>query len=753
MTVLAFDKFQITGTSNPTAGRNTYPLDLGDRGNFFCVDGNRIYRGTDLEAGTAGTFTEVSQSGGGGTGGRIPVDDETTSGWNWLNGSLWFATYKGTTSRLWQGTVNAGGTSVSWTRRGNLTVTANNPRYIGTCRIYRQSSSIIHVVYGIGDPTRSAVGTNLAQRGSNIYARFAWNGSAYRRVGSGSAGVEAIMLTTGGQGQTLQVISSRIVTYTSQQPRQQAGVYNASSGTFQLDSNAVSATYVPWGVTRRASDRGYWNSFLDTGADVWGLAVSNELIDDLNNPNAGFFGSPGHGIGLFKAATRGDYTNPITFSFQTKKFLPATIPVVPLSTSAAGTSKSPAAASYMAWLPASGEIVLVVWSYESIGGSNNRQPIWLDTFDPVTATWESGSTGWQTLETSAWNNEETIQRVMLPSFFPADTAIIHVASNRRNYAYRVVGNRAPYEVSLSVSQDGRDGDFGPGRVVSAKLKLDWLFQDYESDGQGAYRLRREIGNQTRYWTGTVWSATPQKITSVFSEVELPANWGTAGSTAQRYSVQLWDEHDTGPSPWSNGVIVNPAGIVNPTLTAPSGTQRLDVANVTWTVSSQSRYRVRVFAANSDGTIDRSSVAYDSNVFTSTEKTTQVPLPDNNTTYWISLITWSESGVQSAERTRKVTTDWYPPNKPTLTVRPDDVNKSLRVTARTTFGGSASAPHSVEIERRGGDLGAFHIATGSVSGNPRVGTFNDYHVAGAVDYEYRARALAGSAVYGAWSSWT
>ncbi len=141
--------------------------------------------------------------------------------------------------------------------------------------------------------------------------------------------------------------------------------------------------------------------------------------------------------------------------------------------------------------------------------------------------------------------------------------------------------------------------------VSQSLLLDGKFNDPNaSDTQGSYALSRQVGAGTiQYWraSDSTWQAAEVQNASASTQLTLTtAQWlggGGAADPAHTYRVKTWDAGGLASS-YSSTLSVIPSTRVDPTLTAPAVGAILNTGQVgvTWTVTEQSQYRVRMLPA-------------------------------------------------------------------------------------------------------------------------------------------------------------
>lgn len=214
---------------------------------------------------------------------------------------------------------------------------------------------------------------------------------------------------------------------------------------------------------------------------------------------------------------------------------------------------------------------------------------------------------------------------------------------------------SPKTPSLSVPANGVAQD------VNASLTFDWDFTDDDpSDFQDSYALRRTIGGVTTYWNaaGSSWDATEVYNASGTSAVTLASGWGADADASHFYAVRVRDQQSN-TSGYSSQVRVIPSAKNNPTITSPTASPTTAMITVSWTVSSQSAYRVIL---TKSGVVVR-----DTGWQTSTA--TSVDLPDTLLAqpYDVSVTTRNAEGLTSNTATLSFTPAYTAPATPTLLV--------------------------------------------------------------------------------------
>lgn len=206
---------------------------------------------------------------------------------------------------------------------------------------------------------------------------------------------------------------------------------------------------------------------------------------------------------------------------------------------------------------------------------------------------------------------------------------------------------------------------GVAQRVDAGLTIGWTFSDTDSaDSQTAYAMSRQIGAGTiQYWQASTstWVASEVQNSSTSNSVTLASGWGADSDATHVYKVKVWDT-DGLFSPYSQGVSVIPSARVNPTITAPvnASTFTGNLVAVTWTVSEQTQYRVKLY--QDPGLV----LVYDTGVVTSAQTTHNIPyVLSDNTTYEVSVNTYNNEGLISATAQNLFNVDFVEPATPTL----------------------------------------------------------------------------------------
>lgn len=221
---------------------------------------------------------------------------------------------------------------------------------------------------------------------------------------------------------------------------------------------------------------------------------------------------------------------------------------------------------------------------------------------------------------------------------------------------------------------------GSAQDVSAALPLDWTFNDVDpGDAQTAYAVRRQIGaGAFAYWraSDSTWQVAEVKNSSGTTALTLASSWGSGADANHSYAVKVWDVTDL-PSAYSSALSIVPSVKVNPTITSPTAAQVIagDRITVTWTVSEQTAYRVRLL-----DTTNGSLVVHDSGFIASLLTTSyDIPYTMRDANAWsVRVTTKNNEGLESTEVAIAFTTDFVEPAVPSLAYTPIPASGVIRV---------------------------------------------------------------------------
>lgn len=273
---------------------------------------------------------------------------------------------------------------------------------------------------------------------------------------------------------------------------------------------------------------------------------------------------------------------------------------------------------------------------------------------------------------------------------------------------------------------------GAAADVAQSLALTWTFTDDDPlDSQLSYALKRVIGGTTRYWNnGTAtWDVAEVFNTSGTTGKTLSSGWGADADAPHNYSVKVKDQSGLASTNYSNAVQVIPTAKVNPTITAPGASVTVPQATATWTVSSQSAYRI---------TLDDAGIeVYDSGWVSSTDTSQLIPYTLANAgSYTLHVTTRNAEGLESDEDTQAFTATFTPPHEPdSVTVTPSYQEGGIYITvANGTPTGGEPAFASQSLYRR--EVGDTTDGVRVASGLNVNATHLDFTVGSGVEYEYR-----------------
>lgn len=252
----------------------------------------------------------------------------------------------------------------------------------------------------------------------------------------------------------------------------------------------------------------------------------------------------------------------------------------------------------------------------------------------------------------------------------------------------------------TVTQNGAAFD------VSASLLLDWNFHDPNPlDVQGSYAVQRQIGAASPQWwrvSDSTWQALETFNTSATTALTLAAaNWLGAGGASDPAHVYKVATKDSGAlvSPYSAGLAVVPSTRVDPTVTAPTAAQILNVGNVnvTWTVTEQSAYRVTLINTVSGATVHTSGFLTEPVPTSPTilSYTIPVTLPDGFAGQ-VQFTTKNVEGLSSVTRTVNFTVDFVEPVAPIVTPTADATAGGIDV-AYTQAAASGAQPSTLFVD--------------------------------------------------------
>lgn len=287
---------------------------------------------------------------------------------------------------------------------------------------------------------------------------------------------------------------------------------------------------------------------------------------------------------------------------------------------------------------------------------------------------------------------------------------------------------------------------GSAMDVAATLPISWTFSDDDPlDAQLSYAIRRSVGGVTRYWNngaGT-WDVAEVFNASGTTSKTFSASWGADSDAVHFYSVRVRDQASL-TSGYSSSIMVIPSGKDNPTLTSPGASVTSPTVTVSWTVATQTAYRVEL--------LQSAVVVYDSGWVSSSATSQLVPITLVNAgSYTARVTTRNDEGLTSNTVSQAFTTTFTPPHNPTsIILTPDADNGGIQISIQNgTPSGGEPAFSSQDFYRRVvGDTGPGVVVATGIGNN---GTYFDFTVASGVDYEYSSlvRGVNGTTRQSVW----
>ena len=357
--------------------------------------------------------------------------------------------------------------------------------------------------------------------------------------------------------------------------------------------------------------------------------------------------------------------------------------------------------------------------------NSSGHPVWVK-YTRATDSWDGA---WTTVEAE---NANTIRLLRSPD----QIGVLWEVLGDTRYEQAVSLNQDPTSPTIDTPNDGTVAD------VNEQLTFDWTFNDPDDgDTQSAYTLRRRIGaGSYEYWTGAGWQASEDastKIATSFTEDSMAAGWGADGDADHYYSIKTWDAADAGPSPWSSETRVIPSAQDNPTIDTPADLATVGAQEtVTWTVATQTKYRVVISDTSSTSDMDAGTLEFDSgNVVNSGARSVAVTFPTNSVTRYVRLQTWNDEGLLSDIDEHQVSVSFTPPADPTVVVTGETPAGGITIDVSNPGTGATEVSNDI-YRRKVGETGSGTLIATSVAVD---GSFVDYAVASGVGYEYKARA--------------
>lgn len=343
-----------------------------------------------------------------------------------------------------------------------------------------------------------------------------------------------------------------------------------------------------------------------------------------------------------------------------------------------------------------------------------------------------------TASSGTWGSWTLVTATDIVGTVPNNFSVRRNNHGNGQYDLVIAGGASPYTLTHTSSTSASapktpviaSPTNGSANDVAQTLTLQWSFTDDDPlDSQSAYAIKRTIGASTTYWNNgtSTWQASEVFNTSSTTSKTFSAGWGADADASHFYSVRVRDQSSL-TSGYSNSVQVIPSAKSNPTLTSPGASVTTPSVTATWTVGSQSAYRV---VLKSGGV-----TLYDSDFVDSTATSLIVPYTlVNGGSYSIELTTRNAEGLTSNTVNQAFTATFTPPHEPTaINLTPDAANGGIMVeVVNGTPTGGEPALASQNIYRRAvGDSGGGVVIASGLGNN---GTYFDFTVASGVEYEY------------------
>lgn len=316
-----------------------------------------------------------------------------------------------------------------------------------------------------------------------------------------------------------------------------------------------------------------------------------------------------------------------------------------------------------------------------------------------------------------------------------------------------IPNNATWDTSSVPYLNGGAAD------VNAALTLDWTFFDPDpGQTQGSYALSRQIGAGTvQYWNAgtSSWGASEVQNASGTSALTLASGWAAGTDLPYTFKVKVWDNTGTSAAGYSNPLILIPSVKVNPTITSPSGTISTDLVPVSWTVSEQSQFRVRI-------TTPGGAEQFNSGWITDSSTTSYTPTYRmvNGATNWIAEVTTRNAeGLTSNAATATFSVSYAAPPAPISTFVPSTTGGYIAVSSSNLAPvGSQPAITSADLYRRpaitsvlnsnsnfAGNVTGWSVGGGGTLGTLSYSTAQAHEGAGSARYVPSATGSASPSV--------
>jgi hypothetical protein len=217
--------------------------------------------------------------------------------------------------------------------------------------------------------------------------------------------------------------------------------------------------------------------------------------------------------------------------------------------------------------------------------------------------------------------------------------------------------------------------------------------DADGDPLTAIKLRRQVnGGAIQYYTGSAWQAGETSFANTDGMFELSAANNGIDLDVTVYTAATSDGVVFGP--YSEALTLVGSTPVNPVMDEPDDldTVTAGLVTVTWTVTEQTAYRIRILTAANEE-------LYSTGIIPDTDlRELVVPFQlSDATVYKAELVTFNFEGIASAADTNQFTTAWALPAIPTYVATVDSAAGAVSLVV-TNPGGGAAATTSNRIYR-------------------------------------------------------
>jgi hypothetical protein len=291
---------------------------------------------------------------------------------------------------------------------------------------------------------------------------------------------------------------------------------------------------------------------------------------------------------------------------------------------------------------------------------------------------------------------------------------------------------------------------GSSFEVTSPLTVNWTFSDDDTgDTQSGYYIRYKITGDAA-WTTSALQTSPNGTHG------FPGSTFVSGNT---YEIQVATLDQAGSlGPYCTSISVTAvAAAWAPTIITPAASATITTAvySVTWSVGAQTDYQVRRVADDS-GSPDTSTVYEDSGETTDSDtRSYDVTFTVDGRTEHVQVRV-KVAGVWTVWASAIVTTDFSPPDTPTLALTADSTNGKITVAVTVPSGSGPDATtfdiYRAEESDGTGGIRIYRDGLITTAGGVGTGSYDDYTPAVNIDYYYQAvvKASTGAPASSAWT---